>query len=124
MIFSLSLSTVSGDVSQDATVRRESCCLLMAQSVWREKTVHAWTSALDAGWNQERPLKPMMDVTTGQNNTQRAPIVYACTSYLHFTEKYRKTFMFDFLGFSICEGGRLNCTRYPCPGKTSFKSLC
>lgn len=61
---------MSGDVSQGATVQRERCCLPTAPSVWRGSAVHVWTSAVVTGWNQERLLKPMTNVTTGQNNTQ------------------------------------------------------
>lgn len=64
-------------MSQGATVQRERFCLLMAQSVWTEKTVHVWISAADAGWNQKRPLKPMMAVTTGQNNSICAQTIFA-----------------------------------------------
>lgn len=82
-------STVSGDVSQAATVQRERSCLLTGPSVWRKKTVPAWTSTLDTGWSEERPPKPVMDVTTGQNNTNITyRIVHACKLHLHFTEKH------------------------------------
>lgn len=109
-VVALSFSTVSGDVNQAATVLRERCCLQMAPFVWREKTAHAWTLALDCGWKEERPLS--LDVTTGQIHTNN--------SILQGTKKEEVLqYMFALLSFSTCEGGRLNCTREPCPGETN-----
>lgn len=81
--FLLSPSTASGSVSQAATVQKGRSCPLMGQSVWTGKSVPAWISALVSGWNQAKPLKPRMDVTTGQNN----PHTRSLTLFIHI---YRK----------------------------------
>ena len=116
--FILTLSIVSGSVSQGATVQRGRSCRLMGQSVLQEKTVPAWTLALDTVWSRERPLKPRMDVTTGQNShTHGKNTLHAYTTHLSFGKKEQETKYVGFpLCFSTCEGGRFNCSRYPCPG--------
>lgn len=59
----------------------------MGQSVLREKTVPAWTLALDTVWIQGRPLKPRMDVTTGQNSHKQGKhTLHAYTTHLPFWE--------------------------------------
>lgn len=116
--FILTLSIVSGSVSQGATVQRGRSCQLMGQSVLQEKTVPAWTLALDTVWSRERPLKPRMDVTTGQNShTHGKNTLHAYTTHLSFGKKGQENKYVGFpLCFSTCEGGRFNCSRYPCPG--------